>query len=197
MTLRKILIIGVIIIVIFWLFNELNNNNNEPFDNMNDNPNIEYIQNIKHKKNKKIEKPSDDSYFDSISSSPVSEKDLEVIQYLNTHLKDYPKCVPNIQTTKEYNTDFFNFQNYIHQNSSMTYDPVDKVTDLYLSGQLNVGNGKKISEIYDGLTAGINLYEDECVRLPKLDNTMNDGYDFSMLSGMHNVRDEWVYGNEY
>jgi hypothetical protein len=102
-------------------------------------------------------------------------------------------------TNKQFNNNFFKFRDYTYENSSMTLDPVDKIDDLLLYGSLEQAKefpGSKIWDVYDRLTSGPSLYEKDCNRLPKFDNTMNDGFNFKSVEGMYNTMDNWKYKDE-
>lgn len=112
-------------------------------------------------------------------------------------------CVTEIiQTPNEFQEDFYNFRDKTQNNSSMRYDPVDKVSSLYLSGNLSdargYGENVKIKDLFDNATkAPVNLYSRSCVRIPKFDNVNPDGYYLNEgTPGLHLTRDEWTYDNE-
>ena len=52
-------------------------------------------------------------------------------------------------------------------------DPVDKMNMLCLEGGKQ---GKKIKDLYDDLTRGINLYDKKCTRVPNFDTMIDEGY---------------------
>lgn len=134
----------------------------------------------------------------TINACPLRENDLKTEYYIRKQLLSNDQCPKPAQSINEFNKDFFKFRDHTWENSSMTLDPVDKITDLYLSGNLGQANNSnmKIKDVYDNLTKGTNPYSRDCVRLPYFDNTMNDGYNYSFVSGMHNTRDTWMYENE-
>jgi hypothetical protein len=88
-------------------------------------------------------------------------------------------------TVKEFNDDFFRFRDYLWKDSSMTQDPVDKINQLYLSGDLSTANNcktTKIKDIYDNATKGVDLYHRTCTRQPYFDKDNPEGYLFSFGS---------------
>lgn len=138
--------------------------------------------------------------INTINACPLKENDIATDYYIKKVLgDDTMRCSKPRQTTKEFNKDFFKFRDYTYNNSSMTIDPVDKVLNLYMDGDLGQARAhspKKIRDIFDDLTSGVNLYSKPCVRMPYFDNTMHDGYNYSFMNGMYGTRDEWIYENE-
>lgn len=111
------------------------------------------------------------------------------------------ECPKPQQSIPDFHKDFFNFRDKTNNNSSMQVDAVDKILDMYLSGNLDEARGQsnmKIKDIFDNATnCGPNLYTRECVRLPKFDNTNPDGWYHSFgTPAMHLVRDNWCYPGE-
>lgn len=131
--------------------------------------------------------------------NPLKENDLQTDYYIDKFLLNHTRCPRPTQSIKDFNQDFFKFRDYTENNSSMRFDPVDKITNLYLSDDLGPAQGRKnmkIKDMFDYLTSGTNLYHRDCVRLPYFDNTMHNGYNSSFATGMHNTRDNWLYENE-
>lgn len=102
-------------------------------------------------------------------------------------------------TIKQFNKDFFDFRGKIENNSSMVHDPVDKINELFLDGTIwtpKPGEDiKPIADIYDELTKNVNI-NDDCVRIPKFDSVMYDGYMPKQVNGLYSSGNEWVYKNE-
>lgn len=95
-------------------------------------------------------------------------------------LSDQPLESP-CQTIKQFNNDFFNFRNYTFKNSSMTIDPVDKINQLYLSGDLSITEKckvEKIKDIYDKATHEFPDYQRTCVRTPDITNPESNLFSF-------------------
>lgn len=136
----------------------------------------------------------------TVNACPLKENDVATDYYIKRVLgADAMRCGRPTQSVKDFNKDFFKFRDYTYNNSSMTADPVDKILNLYLDGDLGQAgrhSPKKIRDIFDEVTAGINPYTKPCVRVPYFDNTMHDGYDSSFTTGMYNTRDDWIYQNE-
>ncbi|QKF93838.1 hypothetical protein QKU48_gp0380 [Fadolivirus algeromassiliense] len=136
----------------------------------------------------------------TINACPLKENDVQTDYYIKRILgQNTQRCPKPTQTIKEFNKDFFKFRDYTYNNSSMTLDPVDKITNLYLDGDLGQAgrhSTMKIRDIFDQVTCGQNLYTKPCVRLPHFDNTMHDGYNYNQMTGMYNTRDTWNYNNE-
>lgn len=102
---------------------------------------------------------------------------------------------------QQFHDDFFAFRDtYTNENSSMRYDPVDKIQDLYLSGNMDEARGypnKKIKDLFDYTTLGPNLYGRGCVRVPYFDNINPEGWKYSYGSpGTQLVADEYDYTPE-
>lgn len=109
-------------------------------------------------------------------------------------------CPKPAKSQKQFHKDFFAFRDMTQNNSSIRYDPVDKIQELYLDGNLSDARrypNMKIKDIFDNATAGPSLYTRQCVRLPQFDNVNSAGYQMSYgqhpmnLSGVH-----WEYPNE-
>lgn len=114
-------------------------------------------------------------------------------KYINSKSMKTRICGRKPQTAKQFANSFFKFRDFTEHNSSMFYDPVDKITDLRLSGELEEGSDLKIKDVYDQLTAGPDLYKNKCTRLPYFDHAMNDGYNFDFVTGLYGTRREWNY----
>lgn len=106
-------------------------------------------------------------------------------------------CKDKPESTKKFHHDFFKFRDYTYLNSSMHEDPVDKVIDLYLTGNLSQARNypsKKIKDIFDDSARSVNLYERQCVRLPYFDNINPDGwYSNYGTPGTELTRNDWEY----
>jgi hypothetical protein len=132
---------------------------------------------------------------------PVAKNDLKTDYYIDKFLMGDRKeiCPLPPISNKEFNNNFFKFRDYTYDNSSMTMDSVDKVANLQLDGFIGEARrypNTKIRDIFDNLTCGPNLYLKQCVRVPKFDNTMQDGYNYNFVTGMENTRDNWKYPDE-
>lgn len=105
------------------------------------------------------------------------------------------------KSTKEFSDDFFGFRDRTQINSSMRFDAVDKIQDLYLSGNLEHARGfpenVKIKDLFDCATSGPSIYKRSCVRLPEFDNMNPVGnYVTTGTPGTSLTRDVWQYPNE-
>lgn len=114
-------------------------------------------------------------------------------KYINSKNTKTKICGKKPQTAKEFANKFFKFRDFTEHNSSMHYDPVDKITDLRLSGALEEGSDLKIKDVYDQLTSGPDLYKNKCTRLPYFDHVMNDGYNFDFVTGLYGTGRTWNY----
>lgn len=196
MKINDILLLLIAGIILLWLFNSISETPVEKFVGDNE-LNVKNTSNIGINTKETINQAQNQN----ISICPLDENDFQTKHYIAKNLLTVNpvRCSKPTQTNDEFNKDFFKFRNYTFQNSSMTLDSVDKIANMYLDGDLGQANtfsGMKIRDIYDKLTCGEDLYQRKCVRVPKLDNTMNDGYNFSFLTGMHNTRDEWSYDDD-
>ncbi len=209
MQMNNILLCLIVGIILFWLYDSINKNYPEKFignngENYGENyggNNDKNISNIGINIKETINSPPKIEINQNVNACPLDENDFQTKNYIAKNLLTVNpiRCPKPAQTNDEFNKDFFKFRDYTFQNSSMTLDSVDKIANMYLDGDLGQANtftGMKIRDIYDKLTCGEDLYQRKCVRVPKLDNTMNDGYNFSFLTGMHNTRDEWTYDDD-
>ncbi len=109
----------------------------------------------------------------------------------------YENSSCDFQTTKEFNNNFFSFRDSTFKNSSMTVDPVDKINQLYLSGDLSTINSckpVKIKDIYDKTTQELPYFQRDCVRTQYYDKTNPEGYLFSFGSPTKGIT---AYDPEY
>lgn len=191
-SINHILLAVLVIIIIFWLFENMNSKYNEGFNNYQD------FSSYREKFRDPYLPEVQEFTIPTKPSCPINSVDVKTKYYLDRYLLGSADVCPKpTKSIKQFNKDFFNFRDtYTNENSSIRLDPVDKVVNMYLAGDLGEakGNNKAIKDVFDDLTrSGPSLYNNECVRLPKFDNTMNDGYNFKHLTGMHNVRDDWEY----
>jgi len=192
----------MIIIIIHILFNK---NKIEKLNTkiINSHPN-------KQKKIKNMYETFDDKIYDfhtgtthieKMKECPIGKNNENNKLYVQKKLLGSSEICPNKpQTQKEFHDDFFNFRDLTYRNSSMYKDSVDKIQDLYLSGNLSDARtypNMKIKNLYDEATRGPNLYERSCVRLPKFDNINPEGWYMNYgTPGMSLTRDNWKYKNE-
>jgi hypothetical protein len=187
---NHIIMVVIVFIIIFWLFEQMNQKyytpTNETFIAKN-----EYMPQLQ------------DFIIPPTNRCPVRDTEVQTRRYINK----YPLgnggtgyCPRPVKTIKQFNKDFFKFRDYIENNSSMHVDTVDKIADMYLDGDLgharNYPQNTTIKDVFDNLTCGPHLYDRSCVRMPRFDNTMNDGFNFSFLTGMYNTRDKWNYPHD-
>jgi len=180
---NNILLFVMVLLVIVLFFENMKQKTSERFV---DTP----IENIKD-----IELPT----IKTVNACPLRENDIKTDYYLDKMKGTTIRCPKPTQTIKEFNKKFFDFRDHTYHNSSITLDPVDKVINMQLDGDLGQVGGKdnrKIKDIFDELTNGVDLYSKKCVRLPYYDNTMHNGYIPNSVTGMHNTRDNWIYNNE-
>ena len=135
---------------------------------------------------------------DKIKNDCCVEKNIKTDFYIDKFHEN--NCLTQPQSTKQFNNNFFKFRDYTNDNSSITLDSVDKMTNLILNGDLGQTRypNTKISDIFDNLTKGpeLNSYQKPFIKIPKFDNTMHDGYNYKFVTGMLNTRDNWKYKNE-
>ncbi len=129
------------------------------------------------------------------------EKDTQKEQYINKFLTgQQTQCPLPAQSRREFHNDFFSFRDKTYENSSMQYDTVDMVQDLYLSGNNSIARqhpNMRIKDVFDNMTQAPNAYVRDCVRLPKFDNVNPQGYYNSFgTPGLSLTRDNWSYDNE-
>jgi hypothetical protein len=109
------------------------------------------------------------------------------------------KDVFSPEQVDNYRDKFLAFRNGVWQ-PSQREDAVDRINDMYLSGNTDLSRNHKdmkIRDVYDDISKGTNLYSQNCVRMPTVDNTMRDGnYTVDGARGDYFARDNWVYNNE-
>jgi hypothetical protein len=133
---------------------------------------------------------------------PLEQNNQDTMDYLQKHLLGTSEtCLLKPQTAKQFNKDFFSFRDKTENNSSMRFDSVDFMNQLYLEGNTDTARrypNMKIQDLYDEATKnGPNFYTRSCVRLPKFDdiNPENLTYEYGNPA-LHMVRDDWKYSNE-
>ena len=145
------------------------------------NPNTTYIKKMGPKKCIAKQKG------DTVTKAEINKGHVEI-------------CPKDAISIKQFNKEFFDFWSDINNNSSMTLDPVDKMTDLFLDGAIwrppKAGEPITIGEIYDNLTTRPDF--SDCTRLPRFDSVMYDGYMNlpNISTGLYSSGDEWVYKKE-
>jgi hypothetical protein len=131
------------------------------------------------------------------SADSLKNQELLLENVTNRDSLQDPVCDDKPPSTLDFHTDFYNFRDKTYHNSSMHEDAVDKVTDLYLSGNLSQARtypNKKIKDLFDDTVGGINLYARQCVRIPQFDTINPDGwYQNYGTPGTQITRDEWEY----
>jgi hypothetical protein len=147
-------------------------------------------------------KPSIEDKDSVYEQCPLPKNQQETNEYLTKYLLgNRQECPLPTKSKDQFRKDFFAFRDLTENSSSFRYDPVDKIQQLYLQGNLSKARrypNIKIKDIFDSTTStGPNLYMRHCVRLPKFDNINYDGYKMSYgAHPMHNTRDNWKYSNE-
>ena len=177
-----ILLLFLVAIVIFWIFESINQKHSENFgsevEHQNDikaEPILPMQKTYRHVEESPIIPKLET--IPTINSCPLKENDMQTEYYISKHLmgNGSDNCPRPTKSVKQFNKDFFNFRDYTFRNSSMTLDSVDKVANMYLDGDLGEARrfpNTKIRDIYDSLTCGPQLYERKCARIPQFDNTM-------------------------
>lgn len=129
-------------------------------------PSVEAAINIMIQPKEEIRRNINKELQDCPLKGTIFEKDKYIQEVVlggkyncgNTEPKDFSR-----QDLIHYQNNMFDFNEQINNSSSAGIDVVDKINELY-SGRNSelTGNGKKISEIYDGLTQGILDRKKEC-----------------------------------
>jgi len=191
MVINNVLLLLIVVIIVVWFV--VNIQDREKFDkNIGESPALYQVPDTQ-------DIPTiPEIRANRINSCPTLENDLMAKQYIRKNLLNPSFCPRPVKSIKQFNRDFFDFRDkFTNENSSMRLDSVDKILNLYLSGNLGEARGfgkdVRIKDLFDQVTDCGNLNMRQCVRLPDFDNTMHDGYDASFVTGMSNVRDEWVY----
>lgn len=200
-----ILLLFLVGIIIFWIFESINQKQSERFQDSEIisrlNNEVDMLNQMPYHHVEESPKVPKLKTIPTINACPLKENDLQTDYYMTKYLlgNQTNNCPRPTQSIKDFNKDFFKFRDYTNGNSSMVYDSIDKIANLYLDGDLGEARrypGMKIRDIFDQLTSGPNLYDRACVRVPQFDNTMQDGYNYSFYTGMYNNRDNWKYKNE-
>jgi hypothetical protein len=184
----KITLIIIITLLLGWLLYVSNNK-------------VEKMEDIDKKIN--IDMKINDKIPDKIIIMPpkkciVKQKSnfIPKPQIVDGHNEECPK---DAITIKQFNKDFFNFRDKTTNNSSLIYDPVDKINDMFIDGTIwtpKVGEDvKPIADIFDDLTKNVNINSD-CTRIPTFESVMYDGYEPEQLTGLYSSGNEWIYKNE-
>ena len=179
---RNIILALLVVFIVIYLFEGLTDKLNESFNQNN----IEYDSPKSHI----------GPIFEEIPSTnyvPLKEPQIsteyEVMRDLSE--SDIQRCPLPRQSIKQFNKDFFNFRDKTEYSTSFNVDPVDRIQTLDIKPDM------AIKDYYDELVqADTDLYPNKTTRYPYFDNVMHDGYDASHVSGLHNVRDMWIYSNE-
>ncbi len=99
-----------------------------------------------------------------LNTYPLSgEQPLHDMGDNNYYISESYGCKKPVRSIKQFHDEFFKFRDYhTNENSSMRYDPVDKIRNMKLDGDLSKNDAKyksmKIKDIYDNLTAGAEQY---------------------------------------
>lgn len=130
---------------------------------------------------------------------PLPDDDFNFEQVTKYMTGEHETC-HTVKSRKKFNDDFFRFRDLTENNSSERFDPVDKIQQLKLDGnlgQIERRPNMKIMDLYDEITSEPNLYKKSCYRLPTFDSVNFDGY--YMSAGTHPIQitaDLWKYPNE-
>jgi len=157
---------------------------------------------------RKVRTQFNDGVIKCDKTCKLRDIDNDTDEYINKNLLNNGGAMcPESKTTgekiNEFHKDFFNFRDKTCNNSSMMYDSVDKVADLYMSGDITTNRNTpnmKIKDLFDYTTQGPNLYTKPCVRVPHFDNINFDGYTFDLgttTTNMLNTADKWAYKPDY
>lgn len=172
--------------------------------------------NIKNKQNR-IKRSSDDTFdmnaqmdeITGLASKTPNQPNCRVCEYENTYTREFYEnnqqpCPPKIekmtdQEQQKYIDNFFNFRNFTEQNSHGV-DAIDIMNTEYLATNGNMfqpkndnGNGHKISDIYDAITADTHKTKDMMIT-PNYDNiTMSPQFKMKGSNGAYYTNDTWLY----
>jgi len=197
----KITLIIIIIFLIGWLVYVMQqaDHNGEQYKNTNTNASDKYIISVPPQKDNIPLKINKKNIIKMPRKKCIVKQKTNVITR-NEIIDGHKEICPiNAQSIKDFNKDFFNFRDKTHNNSSIIYDAVDKVTDLTLNGGWwtpPVGEEvAKISDIYDKLTQRPD-FQTACTRIPSFDSVMYDGYEPKSVTGLYSNGNEFVYDKE-
>lgn len=134
---------------------------------------------------------------------PVQKNDDDVDGFIRRSLLQNAKVCKakpdDREDLEKYRNDFFGFRNSINQ-TSHSDDMVDRINDMYLSGNSDISRNHKgvaIKDLFDGLTKGNDVQENQCIRMPHVDSVTQDGhYKRQGFRGETYTRDNWVYDQE-
>lgn len=137
------------------------------------------------------------------SYCPVNKVEEDHMEYLQDFiLGQSESCDKPAISRNKFHKNFFNFRDKTELSSTFKQDPVDRITQMYLDGNLTEARrypGMKIKDIFDAATAGPNKHTRTCARLPKFDNINYDGLYSSYGSPATSIaRDNyiWKYKND-
>ncbi len=191
----KITLFIIIIFMVMWLYfivkqTEQYENTIQITHTNNLNESNEIKDNLKTKKHNIIKMPKKKCIVKQ-KNNLMSKSDI-----VDGHVEI---CPIEAQSIKQFNKDFFDFRGKTHNNSSIVFDTVDKVTELILNGGFWTPPAgeevAKIGDIYDKLTQRPD-FQSECTRLPTFDSVMYDGYQPEILTGLYSSGNEWTYNKE-
>lgn len=133
-----------------------------------------------------------------INKLPCNDEDsLEYMKGVLTSKHNHTSIPKAVQTRKEFNNDFFSFREATCENSSIKYDAVDKVQQLYLDGNMNLERGQqkpvKIKDLFDNITSSSGNNIRNSVKLPEFNNLESNSYTTSRTSPSQGG---WKYPNE-
>lgn len=209
-----ILVAVIIIIIVHLLYKKRNENlfiirttestNNKNNDNTNIDENMQKLTIRTKYPDFKFVDYDEPHIYDPPSKTgkcavPTPDEDFDFEQVTKNLFGEHETC-HTIKSRKQFNDDFFRFRDLVYNNSSERFDPVDKMADLKLDGNLGQTHRKenmKIKDLYDSITSETDLYKKSCYRLPTFDSINFDGY--YMSDGAHPIQitaDLWKYPNE-
>jgi hypothetical protein len=144
-------------------------------------------------------------------SCPVAKMNDETDRYIrDIVLGGKFLCKGKPQDTKkhtdseidEYQNEFYEFKNKINNSSSEGLDMVDKLNEIFSSGnnELTHHNGKRISDVYNELTksnSNNGCGEEKCILPPEIDRNLRTGF-YTADSGMGKYYSNynWKYEND-
>lgn len=143
---------------------------------------------------------------DSIGGCPVVKMNNETDRYIRDIIlggkflcKDKPEETTNDEID-DFQNDFFGFSDKINYSSNESLDMVDKLNEIFSSGDTNLVNynGKNISDIYNDLTKNDvidNCVTNKCILPPDVDRDMHVG-SYIEDSGQTYSNYNWKYADD-
>ena len=128
---------------------------------------------------------------------------MEVGEYINDLTLDSQRYCglekkPNKSVSRQ-RQDFLSFRGQNWENSHQN-DLAFRVCTMYTDGNTEIcdkAKNKTIKQVYDDVTREPTIYDKQCLRVPKYDHLLRNGYHTNeAATGAYITDDRWVYSND-